>query len=171
MQTDPFALIRKRDTGVSTSFSEVLEHAEHRLDDEAGNTLTVSTIRDRDYADVPEDWREGLRRLNCMPTPAGAEQARWVQIVLDAHKFAWGCTGDPQLDRWSIGSLFGFDPAEPDLHSLVLDIRGGWVVSLSQDERGRDVAMIANGDRTRWHLRRPIDAAPLWAIPSDRKRK
>lgn len=187
MQTDPFALIRKRDKGVSTSFSRALEHPEHpetagvflenpqksavahqeheehRKNGEAAESGTVPTIRERDYRDVPPAWRDGLGWLNAMPMPRAAEAARWAQIVLDAHKFAWLHFDDPQLDRWSLESLFGFDPKQPDQHSLILDIRGGWVVSLGQDERGRDVAMIANGGRTRWHLRRTINAPLLWA--------
>ena len=197
MATDLFASIRKRDTGESTSF-RALEHVEHpifaevfhekRLISAVGTPrtrgtpeivnepepvapsvlLTVPEIRDTDYRWVPIAWRDGLAWLNRMDCPSIAAPARWAQIVLDAHKFAWGWNGDPAIQDWSIGSLFGFDEAEPDVHSLVLDIRGGTVVAFEVDDRGRQVATIAQPEKARWHYRRMRDdAPPIWAVGSE----
>ncbi|MEG3176189.1 hypothetical protein U1872_08115 [Sphingomonas sp. RB3P16] len=194
MATDLFASIRKHDTGESTSF-RAPEHLEHPIFDEvfpekrlisaAGTPrtrgtpeifnkpetvarsvlLTVPQIRDSDYRWVPIAWRDGLARLNRVNCPSVAEPARWAQIVLDAHKFAWGWNDDTAIESWSIGSLFGFDQAEPDVHSLILDIRGGNVIAFNVDDRGRQIATIAQPGKARWHYRRMRDdAPPIWTV-------
>lgn len=195
MESDLFASLRKRDTGVSTSFApSAPQHAQH--DEPAADTraepqisagkhvehekhvsgkrsaendrvVTVPGIRERDNDELPDGWRQGLNLLNIMRMPAGAERDRWREIVLDAHRFAWGWHVEAAADGWSIGSLFGLDPKQPhqDEAGLIFSIRGGWVVNMFKDEREREIASIKTADGHRYFYRRPVDRLPpIWTL-------
>jgi hypothetical protein len=126
---------------------------------------TIPGIRASDYAGLPEEWARGLHLLNTIDAPRGAERDRWHQIVLDAHRFAWGWQAEAIQQGWTIGSLFGFDPRQPtdDNVGLVLTLRGDRVVSMSIDDRGRAVAAISGTSSYRNHYRRPLDnLPPIW---------
>jgi hypothetical protein len=201
VESDLFASLRKRDTGVSTSFTPTapqhpqhngvagdtreepqksaakhVEHEKHGADgrsrenraiEPASRAVTVPGIRERDNDGLPPEWRSGLNRLNSMPMPAGAERERWHEIVLDAHRFAWGWHVEAAADGWSIGSLFGLDPKQPyqDEAGLIFSIRGARVVNLFKDERDRAVAAIKTTDGYRYFYRRPADhLPPIWTL-------
>ena len=203
METDLFASLRKRDTGVSTSFvSDVpkhpatpeiggvthqepqksagkhVEHEKHGVDRRGlGNreikgtprAVTVPGIRERDNDELPAEWRAGLNRLNSMRMPSGTTPDRWHQIVLDAHRFAWGWHIEAVADGWSIGSLFGLDPKEPyqDDAGMIFSIRGGHVVSVFKDDRDRSIAAIKTAEGYRYYYRRPFDhLPPIWTLSS-----
>ncbi|MEG3089519.1 hypothetical protein [Sphingomonas sp. PB4P5] len=195
MQSDPFAALRKRDTGISRSYFDHMEHQEHVCS--AGvfpENPQKSAVAHREHPEhlklvvtedqaaratappvnfyrVPEAWRPGLQRLNVMPRPDWVEAGRWRQIVTDAFNLAgqWYDDG-PAIARWSCGSVFGFDPARPTLHSLVLDIRGGAVVDLYNDGCGHEVATLAPSLANRrsglryHHQQMPDDASPIWLL-------
>lgn len=193
METDLFASIRKQDTGVSTSFTAAAATPQHgeptdetRQDprksatkhlqppkhpEEAGGRIhpltnrwvTVPEIRAHDNDELPPIWRDGLNRLNAMPVPRAARSGRWRDLVIDAHRLAWGWH-DVATDRgWSIEALFAFNAKDPfqDEAGLVFSIRGARVLSLFDDERGRAVAAIGGDGPSvnggyRWFHRRSI---------------
>ncbi|MCM3680241.1 hypothetical protein [Sphingomonas paucimobilis] len=203
METDLFASLRKRDTGVSTSFLPDVakhpatpeidgvtrqeprksaekhvgheKHAENRRGQEnrtaelPPRAVTVPGIRERDNDELPAEWRAGMNRLNSMRMPSGTTPDRWHQIVLDAHRFAWGWHVEAVAHGWSIGSLFGLDPKEPyqDDAGMIFSIRGGHVVSMFKDDRDRSIAAIKSEGGYRWYYRRPFDhLPPIWTLNS-----
>ena len=114
---------------------------------------TIPIASDGDYDDLPREWAQGLRLLNSIDAPRGASPARWRQLVEDAHRFAFGWHAEAAAAGWTVGAVFGFDPGQPqdnDPGGLVLANRGGRVVRLRKDHRGRDVATIffSASDRT-----------------------
>lgn len=203
MESDLFASLRKRDTGVSTSFAPAVpQHAQHgnasgdtrgepqksaakhvghekHVADAGGRgnspteppqrVVTVPGIRERDNDELPSEWRAGLNRLNSMRMPSGTTPERWHQIVLDAHRFAWGWHVEAVEHGWSIGSLFGLDPKEPyqDDAGMIFSIRGGHVVSVFKDDRDRAIAAIKTAEGYRYYYRRPFDhLPPIWTLSS-----
>lgn len=126
---------------------------------------TVPGIRERDYRDLPRDWASGLRRMNTMDMPRGARRERWAELVLDAHRFAWGWQAEAIEQGWTLESLFGFNPNEPfqDEAGLVFSIRGARVLSLFKDDRDRAIAAIGKGveDGYRYFYRRPFENPQL----------
>jgi hypothetical protein len=203
VESDLFASLRKRDTGVSTSFAPAApQHAQHddapadtrrepqksaakhvehekhvadrqgrgnRANEAQPRSVTVPGIRERDNDELPAEWRAGLNRLNSMRMPSGTTPDRWHQIVLDAHRFAWGWHVEAVAHGWSIGSLFGLDPAEPyqDDAGMIFSIRGGSVVSVYKDDRDRAIAAIKTEGGYRWYYRRPFDhLPPIWTLSS-----
>lgn len=131
--------------------------------------VTVAEIKPGDTRNLPEDWRTGLDLLNAMPSPEGTTNERWAEIIRDAHRFAWGWARDPAIRDWSLGSMIGFDPNEPEAHSLILDIRGGRVVHMFKDDRGRDCAIVARREQRHLHRRQMHDdAEPLWAAAANK---
>lgn len=135
---------------------------------------TVPGLRERDYRDLPRDWAAGLRRMNTMDMPRGARRERWAELVLDAHRLAWGWHDVAPEQGWTLETLFGFDPKEPfiDDAGLLFTIRGGRVVSFFKDDQGRSIAGIkpnpANSEAShRWFYHRPIANAQLiWTARS-----
>lgn len=196
MQDDLFATVRKRDTGVSTSFrSETPQHdaaeaatprepqetaektPKHEKHHSAGGSgrqapnrdrpVTVPEILPSDNDRLPADWRSGLIRLNEMRAPNAATATRWRQIIIDTHRLAWGWRTEAEAAGWSVASLVGYAPKDPDgAISLALDVRGGRIVGLRTDERGRAFASILQPDGSyRAHYSRmPDDAPPIWAL-------
>ena len=133
---------------------------------------TVAGIRPKHNEQLLPAWRNGLNQLNSMDAPSDADPARWHQLVLDAHRLAWGWHVEAVDMGWSLGALFGFDRGEAyGAVGLALDIRGGRVVNLYQDERGRDVASILThaGDYRSHHRRISDDAPPLWLAAEPRR--
>ena len=199
MESDLFASLRKRDTGVSTSWpAAAVQHDEtstktrpdpqisaekHRNTENTplqehprqhGARAAVGgrgghrapSITDRDNQDLPREWRLGLNRLLSMAVPDRVTRDRWQEIVRDAHVFAWGWHDEAIAAGWSIGAAFGI-PEEPGgVTGLVLDIRGGRVVGLRKDDRGRDLATILMpGGTCREHYQHlPDSAPPIWAL-------
>lgn len=135
---------------------------------------TIKGIRERDYCGMPRDWAAGLRRMNTIDAPRGARRDRWPQLVLDAHRFAWGWAGIATERGWSTETVFGFNPNDPyqDAAGLIFSLRGDRVVSLFTDDRGRSVATIfgdtpGESSGYRWFYQRPIkDAELIWAARS-----
>jgi len=188
MRSDPFAAIRVAGGGSEAPTAYVAEHPEHPA--EAGvfqqkpqktaiahrehpahlpeqqadePTVTLTGIDPRAYDALPADWAAGLRTLNAMERPRWIAVARWHEVVLDAHRFAWMWIDEAIEQGWSTSDLIGFDPAERAVPSLVRDIVGGTVLRLFTDDRGRRVASIAVGNRTVCHYAgRLPDAPPLW---------
>jgi hypothetical protein len=132
---------------------------------------TVPGLRERDYRDLPREWAAGLRRMNAMDMPRGARRERWAELILDAHRFAWGFY-DTALERgWSLETLFGFNPAEPfqDEAGLIFQIRGERVIALIKDDRNRSIAAIGKGVEQgyRYFYQRPVANAQLiWTARS-----
>lgn len=126
---------------------------------------TVPGIRERDYRDLPRDWAAGLRRMNTMDMPRGARRERWAELVLDAHRFAWGWQREAIEQGWTLETLFGFNPKEPfqDQAGLAFSIRGSRVLSLFKDDRDRAAATIGKGAEQgyRSFYRRPVENAQL----------
>lgn len=203
MESDLFASLRKRDTGVSTSFATTAtQHAQHadapadtrqepqksaakhvghekhvadgrggedRASASSQRAVTVPGIRERDNDELPAEWRAGLNRLNSMRMPSGTTPERWHEIVLDAHRFAWGWHAEAVAHGWSVGSLFGLDPKEPyqDDAGMIFSIRGGHVVSVFKDERDRAIAAIKTAEGYRYYYQRPFDhLPPIWTLSS-----
>ena len=177
MATDPFAAIRKRDTGVSTSFALRQEHQEHVGHDgvflgNAQKTLLAHqehqehrfSEEDWRYGDMPVDWATGLRQLGSRAVPDGATPDRWQQVVQDALNFAIGWADVAVEHNWSIGAVFGFDHRRPfdENSGLVVQIRGRRVIAMMRDARGREFADIKDGPR--FYQRPALDVRPpLWA--------
>lgn len=153
-----------------SSFNPDLFVREREIAAAAEAARTVPGIRPSDNQHLQDALRKGLDRLNAMERPLAFEASRWAQIVLDAHRFAWEWHVPVLRLRWSIGSLFGYDPRRHDEGGLVLDIRGGRVFAIERDQRGRDVAAIAAaGGGGRHHYRRsPDDAPALWTMRGGR---
>jgi len=137
---------------------------------ETGPQRTVPGIQPKDNRDLPPEWQKGLDRLNVMEMPLAAEPTRWAQIVLDAHRLAWSWHRQALRLGWSVGALFGYDPTQPGVHSLVLDIRGGRVFAMQRDQRDRHVAAIALPDGGgRHHYRGYADnLPPIWLLRGGR---
>lgn len=135
---------------------------------------TVPGLRERDYRDLPRDWAAGLRRMNTMDMPRGARRERWSELVLDAHRFAWGWHAEAVEKGWTLQTLFGFNPEEPfqDEAGLIFSIRGCRVVSVFEDDRGRSIAAMNGGTPGlnggyRWFYQRPVANAQLiWTARS-----
>jgi len=192
MKPDPFAALRTRDTGVSTSFSDQVEHLEHMLEDRVflekrrisageheehpehlGNGevdaisdwRAVTSISPADNRLLPSDWADSLHLLNRRHPPPRCSAERWTEIVLDAHRLAWGWHAELIADEWTLAAIFGVDRAEGAGTGLAMAIKGDRVVNVYRDDRGRRVAAIKGADGYRYHHSRTRHDAPLiWTL-------
>jgi len=111
---------------------------------------------------IPQPWRAGLDILSERDRPRGAGEARWDEMVRDAHAFAWTWGADALAAGWTISNVFGFDLDETYYRiGLVLALRSGSVIRVEEDR-----VRILFPDRV-VHVRRcdtPDDAQPIWAF-------
>lgn len=183
---DPFAAIRRRVVEGATLYSVPEEHLEHQ------NTTDVfkekpqfsaaahpehrehhpepEGLRMRDLAHLPQHWTDAMRSLAQSPVPSCARPERWRQIIKDAAAFLLGWHDIADEHGWTVGHVFGMDPDEPSgAIGLAMSIKGGKVRRLFVDERGRHVAQIARGRRTRSYseqfmlTHRHCGRSPIWS--------
>lgn len=186
MLSDPFALLRKRDRGQSTSFEDGLEHLEHGVlepvfsgepqktaiahPEHPVHCLTAGPgaggLTRRDLAHLPDHWRAAMRSMAGSRAPQGATPDRWRAITRDAGWFllSWHDRADEL--GWSVEDVFGYDPEEaPGAIGLAVALRGDRVADLFVDRRGRHFAHILTSAGARMHQRSmPQGTRPIWAL-------
>jgi hypothetical protein len=183
MTTDLFASIRKRDTGVSTSYSAALEHPEHpefqgvfrgnpqksapeHLEhsehpvSQAERWKALAAEYEADWQ-MPIEWADALAAIRLMDRPEIATADRWEQLVNDAVVLATRHHRSAVDHEWTISDVFGFDLNDAGEMGLLLHMRGGTLVFLTDG-----TAVIIQPDAVRRYVGRPQnrDLPPIWTL-------
>jgi len=133
----------------------------------------IDFLSRRNSRQVPDEWRDGVRRLDVMPPALDWPVPSWERLktALPGFLAAWA----PQATAlgWDTLDLFGCHPQAPyarlDQQGLALGLYDFDVVAMSE----RSAAIASGRDRTGQRMRyyrRPAEvlngAVPIWSIGS-----
>lgn len=133
----------------------------------------IDFLSRRNARHVPEEWRDGVARLNAMPSDLDWPVAAWQRLkaALPAFMVAWA----PQAAAlgWNTCDVFGCHPKAPfgrlDQQGLAIGLHGFEVVAMSKCSAAVVLGPDLPGRQLRYY-RRPSTvlngAIPIWSLGS-----
>lgn len=113
---------------------------------------------------IPDEWLQGVARLQTMPVPARVPGPWWWQLLRDADEF-WPWAGRAAALDWSTNDVFGVLPVKPlervDGWGLVPALRGAEFVALTATSAR---LRTRTGTLQSFTRRKLLGAAPIWQL-------